>query len=157
MKIILDTNVLVSAFISREGQSATLLGIVLTFPEIQLVLSEPILAEFKGVLSRPEVRERFRYSTRDIEQFVDALRGASKMVVPTSDFKVVGEDPKDDIVIDTAYDGKVDYIVSGDSHLQRLRRFRGIRIVKPRGMLDILIGRFGDFIVPEGELDNPRT
>jgi len=155
MKITLDTNILVSAFISREGQSAALLDIVLTLPEIRLVLSEPILAEFKDVLSRSEVRERFRYSTRDIEQFVDALRSASKMVVPTSDFKVVDEDPKDDIVIDTACDGKVDYIVSGDSHLQRLRLFRGIRIVKPRGMLDIIVGRFGDFIVPEGELDNP--
>jgi len=156
MKITLDTNVLVSAFISRDGQSAALLNTILTLPEIQLVLSEPILAEFKDVLSRPEVRERFRYSTRDIEQFVDALRSASKMVVPTSDFKVVGEDPKDDSVIDTAYDGKVDYIVSGDSHLQRLRCFRGIRIVKPRGMLNIIIGRLGGFIIPERELDKPQ-
>jgi len=75
------------------------------------------------------------------------------MVTPRSDFKVVSEDPKDDIVIDTAYDGKVDYIVSGESHLQRLRRFKGIRIVKPRSMLAIILGRCRGFIVPEGELE----
>jgi putative PIN family toxin of toxin-antitoxin system len=152
MKITLDTNVLVSAFISREGQSAALLDIILTLPEIQLVQSEPIFTEFKDVLSRHEVRERFGYSAKDIEQFVDALRSASTMVTPRSNFKVVSEDPKDDIVIATAY-GKVDYIVSGDSHLQRLKRFKGIRIVKPRNMLGIILGRFWGFIVPEGELE----
>lgn len=152
MKITLDTNVLVSAFISKQGQPAVLLDIILTFPEIELVLSDPILAEFKDVLLRPEVKERFEYSAREIGQFVDALRGASTIVQVKSGFRVVSEDPKDDVIINTAYDGKVDYIVSGNSHLQRLRRFKGIRIVKPKSLLKIIRQRFGEFIIPRREL-----
>lgn len=153
MKITLDTNILVSAFISKEGQPAAILDLILTFSEIELVLSEPILAEFKDVLSRREVKERFGYSARDIDRFVNAIRSASTIVKVKSDFKVVSEDPKDNIIINTAYDGKVDYIVSGDSHLQRLRRFKGIRIVKARSMLKIIRQRFGELIIPKGELE----
>ena len=152
MKVTLDTNVLVSAFISRQGQPSAILDTILTFPEVELVLSNPILAEFKDVLLRQEVRERFGYSTKDIDRFINAIRKASTIVKLKSDFKVVSEDPKDDVVINTAYDGKVDYIVSGDSHLQRLRCFKGIRIVKPRSMLNIIRKRFGEFIIPKEEL-----
>ncbi|MCS4540015.1 MAG: hypothetical protein HYU03_04925 [Thaumarchaeota archaeon] len=52
-----------------------------------------------------------------------------------SDFKVVADDPKDNIIINTAYDGGADYIVSGDRHLEAVKRFRGIRIVSPKSML----------------------
>lgn len=148
MKVTLDTNVLVSAFISKQGQPAAILDIALTFPEIELVLSEPILGEFRDVLSRQEVRERFEYSDGDIEQFVGAIRDASTIVKPSSNLKVVSEDPKDDIIISTACDGKSDYIVSGDHHLLRLRRFRGIRIVNPLTMLNIVRRRFGELLMP---------
>ena len=152
MRITLDTNVLVSAFISKQGQPAAILDIILTFPEIELVLSEPILNEFRDVLSRQVVRERFDYSAREIDQFVNAIRNASTIVNVKSNFKVVSEDPKDDIVINTSCDGKVDYTVTGDSHLQKLKHFKGIRIVKPRSMLNIIRRRFGEFIIPKREL-----
>ena len=62
MRIVLDTNVLVSAFISKDGNPAALLDVALTLPEIEVVLSEEILEEFGDVLSRRKVRERFHYS-----------------------------------------------------------------------------------------------
>lgn len=153
MRITLDTNVLVSAFISKEGQPAAILDIFLTFPEIELVLSEPILAEFKDVLSRPEVRKRFRYSGREIDQFGDAIRRVSTIVTPKSNFKVVADDPKDDIIINSAHDGMADFLVSGDRHLLNVGSFKGIRIVNPRSMLDIIRRRFGEFIIPRRELE----
>jgi putative PIN family toxin of toxin-antitoxin system len=153
MKITLDTNVLVSAFISKQGQPAALLDIILTFPKIELVLSDPILAEFKDVLSRPEVKERFKYSKRKIGEFVDAIRNVSTIVELRSDFRVVVDDPKDDVIINTAYDGKVDFVVSGDTQLLKLKGFRGIRIVKPRAMLDIMGRRFGEFVISGRELE----
>ena len=55
MKVTLDTNVLVSAFISKYGQPAKILDIILTFPEIKLILSNSILEEFGEVISRQEV------------------------------------------------------------------------------------------------------
>ena len=153
MKITLDTNILVSAFISKQGQPSAVMDLVLTFPEIELILSEQILAEFKDVMSRLEVKKRFEYTSKDIDQFVDALRDASTIIKPNSNFNVVKEDQKDDVITNTAYDGKADYIVSGDTHLQSLKRFRTIRIVKPRSMLSIIKRRFGELIIPKEKLE----
>lgn len=147
MRITLDTNVLVSAFISKAGQPAAVLDAILTFPEIELVLSDQILEELREVLLRRDVRTRFGYSVGDTDSLVSALRAACALVRVKSDFKVVAEDPKDNIIINTAYDGGANYIVSGDRHLQRLKRFRGIRIVSPTSMVKILKRRFGRFII----------
>ncbi len=152
MRVALDTNVLVSAFISKRGRPARLLDILLTFQEIQLVSSAPILEELRDVLSRNEVKERFHYSTRDIESFVRGVRNVSVRVKIKSNFKVVVDDPKDDIVLNTAHDGGADYVVSGDHHLRGLRSFKGIKIVSPNQMMGIIMKKFGEFIIPQERL-----
>jgi predicted nucleic acid-binding protein len=56
-----------------------------------------------------------------------------------SRFKKVKADPTDDdIILRTAYDGKADYIVSGDEHLLALKEFKGIKIVTVSEMLEVL-------------------
>jgi predicted nucleic acid-binding protein len=52
--------------------------------------------------------------------------------------KVIEIDPADDIVINTAVDGKTDYIVTGDKHLLELRQFEWLHIVTVDEMLAIL-------------------
>jgi predicted nucleic acid-binding protein len=48
---------------------------------------------------------------------------------------VIQEDPDDDIFLNTALDGKADYIVSGDPHLLDLSKYKGIKIVTVDDML----------------------
>jgi len=55
-----------------------------------------------------------------------------------SNFKVVKEDPDDDVIINTAYDGHADYIVSGDNHLLRIKKFKNIKMVTVADMLKLL-------------------
>lgn len=152
MRIALDTNVLVSAFISKRGQPARLLDILLTFPEIQLISSAQILEELRDVLSRNEVKERFHYSPRDIKSFVRAVRNVSVRIKIKSNFKVVVDDPKDDVVLNTAHDGRADYIVSGDHHLRGIMSFKGIKIVNPNQMMRIIMRKFGEFIIPREKI-----
>jgi len=152
MRLTLDTNVLVSAFVSRDGNPARIVDLVLAFPEIKLVLSESILQEFRDVMLRKEVRERFEYSSRGIDAFVQDLRHVSTIIMVKSRFMVVKEDPKDNVVMNTAVDGKVDFVVSGDSHLQKLTKFRNVRIVSPKQMLRIITDRFGEIITYSDEL-----
>jgi len=147
MRITLDTNVLVSAFIARRGHSADLLELALTVESLELVLSKIILRELEDVLMRDEVKDRFSYTTQDVRRRVSALRKSAILIPVKSRFKVIREDPKDDIVLNTAYDGNADYIVSGDRDLLRVRRFRGIRIVNPRQMMDIISKDFPDFVM----------
>jgi putative PIN family toxin of toxin-antitoxin system len=153
MRVTLDTNVLVSAFISKQGHSANILDVVTTFDEIALVLSEQIMDEFEDVMAREEVKERFDYTAAEIEEFAGAIKGVAKIVRVKSDFRTVEEDPKDDMVLNTAYDGKAEYIVSGDRHLQNLKKFRGIGIVSPRQFMGIITRRFGELIVPRRDIE----
>ena len=146
MRITLDTNVLVSAFIAKHGHSANPLELALTVEVIEMVLSEPILQELGDVLLRDEVRNRFSYTQQDIRKIVATLRKSAKIVSPTSRFVRIKEDPKDDVILNTAYDGNAEYIVSGDSAMLKLRRFKGIRIVTPKQAMDIISRKFPEFV-----------
>ncbi len=64
-----------------------------------------------------------------------------EVVSVTSKFRAVEEDPKDNMVIETAYDGGADMIVTGDSHLLALRDFKGIKINTVEQMLACLGGK----------------
>jgi len=75
---------------------------------------------------------------RDIREFLEVLNITAKFVHVRSRFKVVRQDPDDDIILRTAYDSKADYIVSGDEHILALNEFRGIRIVTENEMLELL-------------------
>ncbi len=146
MRVTLDTNVLVSAFISKQGNPARILDIVTTLDEISLLLSKEILDEFRDVLSRTDVSERFQYSKQDIEEYIAAIRGVATIIKVESNFKVVKDDPNDDIILETAVDGKADFLVSGDRHLREIKSFRNVRIVSPRQFLAIIARNFGELI-----------
>jgi putative PIN family toxin of toxin-antitoxin system len=113
----------VSATIS-EGKPRKLLnrGIERRF---QIVTSEFILKELGIVLRRP----RFNMSEDEISRVVLTLMQSSDLATTTSDFNVVENDPADNIILSTAYDGGADIIVTGDRHLLDLERFKQIRIL----------------------------
>lgn len=152
MRVTLDTNVLVSAFVSKHGASADILDLIATLEEITLVLSDEILEEFADVMNRQEVRTRFPYTRANVVAFETAIRDIAEIVDVTSTFKAVKEDPKDDMVVNTALDGEADYIVSGDKHLKRLRRFKEVRILSPRTFMAVVAKTFGALILSKEEL-----
>jgi putative PIN family toxin of toxin-antitoxin system len=155
MRITLDTNVLVSAFISKRGHSARILDIVLTLEDVELVLSDEIVREFSRVMSRDELLFRFDYTLADVEELVRLLKKTSRMIKVRSNFRAVREDPADNAILNTAYDGRCEFIVSGDHHLLNLKKFRGIRILSCRQMLDLLSGRYGRFISSKAISESP--
>ena len=132
LRVVLDTNVLVSAIIS-DGKPRELLrrGISKQF---SIVTSELILKELGLVLHRP----KFKTSEDEVNRIILALMQTAEVVNVTSKLKVVEADPKDNIVIETAYDGGANMIVTGDSHLLALRDFKGIKIITVEQMLTLL-------------------
>lgn len=95
-----------------------------------------MLSDLVKVLRRKKF-EKYVTST-DIQLFSNDLQMTGKLVPVKSTFRVVAEDPDDDIIIRTAFDAKADYIVSGDRHLLALKEFKRIRIVTVDQMLVIL-------------------
>jgi len=129
LRVVLDTNVLVSAIIS-DGKPRELLRKGIS-KEFCIITSDLILRELGIVIRRP----KFKTSEDEVHRIILALMQTAEIVEVVSQFNVVEEDPKDDMVVKTAYDGRADFIVSGDSHLLALRNFRGISIVNVKQML----------------------
>jgi len=131
-RIIVDTNVLISALIS-EGKPRALIREI-TNGRLALVLSEEMLKEFQDVLRRP----KFEIPEKEIDNFVKTSIITSEMINAKSNFRIVKEDPDDDVVLNTAYDSAVEYIVTGDEHLLKLKEFKNIKIVTVSEMLNAL-------------------
>jgi len=134
LRIVVDTSVLVSSLI-RRGKPHELISRIDGI-DVRLISSSALMAELISVLAEERIA---RYVTKsDMEGFLRYVGRRTTLVGVRSKFKIVKEDPEDDVVLNTAYSGEAEYIVSGDRHLMTLREFKGIRIVTVTEMLDIL-------------------
>lgn len=134
LQITLDTNILVSALIAK-GKPRKLVKMI-ELKKANLVLSNSIIEEFEAVVRRKKFSKYVTLIT--IIQFANKIKMLSKITTVKSHFKVIKKDPEDDLILNTAYSGKADYIVSGNQHLLKLKRFRNIEIVNTTKMLKIL-------------------
>ena len=123
LRAVYDTNVLISAFISR-GSAEVLFRAVLS-GEVVLITSEDLLAEFREVLGRG----KFGFSTQQVDRMVRVVRGAVIVVKPRQRIRIITQDPDDNLVLECAFSGGADYVVSGDKHLLDLGKYRNIRII----------------------------
>lgn len=130
MRAVLDTNVLVSAVLSRAGAPGAILR-AWREDRFQLITSAPLLDELRDVLARPRIVERHGWSPEERLLFIAAFDESAIVVTPDAELRVVDEDPDDDRVLEAAITGGVDYIVSGDHHLLDLGEHAGIPIVTP--------------------------
>jgi len=123
LRIVLDTNVIISAIISDgKPRQLFLKGIEGQF---SIVTSDLMLKELVRVLRRP----KFKTSQSEIRRISRALLSSAEVVDVKSKLEVVKEDLKDNMVIETAYDGNADLIVTGDRHLLELENCEGIKIM----------------------------
>jgi len=132
--VVFDISVLVSALITRGKSKELWLKAVMK--EFDLIASREILSQFIKVAGRARFRKYVK--ERDIKDFLEAFNTTARFTSIKSRFKVVKQDPDDDIILRTAYDSGADYVVSGDEHLLALKEFRGIRIVTVSEMLELL-------------------
>jgi len=132
VRVVLDTNILISAFVFPGGspESVYRAGIQ---RRIELVTSPPLLAEFGRVLS-----EKFGWEPSFVEEAVVQIARIGTIVRPRQRLAVVKDDPDDDRVLEAAIAGGTEAIVSGDRHLLRLGRWDKIRILKAAALLEEL-------------------
>ena len=124
MKVVLDTNILISAFVFPGGPPEDVFRAALE-GRIELVTSPPLLAGFGRVLS-----SKFGWEPSIAEQAVAQIARVVTVVRPKERMVEIVDDPDDDRVLEAAIVGGADVIVSGDRHLLGLRTWRGIEIEK---------------------------
>ncbi len=132
MRVVLDTNVLISALI-KSGKPQHLLKVLLG-PDHALILSEPIIEEFSRVTADEKIE---RYADDEaVMGFLQALLSRAVFVRLRSRVHVF--DNPDDEVLSTAKEGDADFIVTGDKHMLDLKEFRRIKIVTVQKALSIM-------------------
>jgi len=129
MKITTDTNILVSS-IFWSGDSDKILEKV-EKKEVELVLSEDIINELLKVLDYKEIQNKIKDKNLEMRRTVEKIVSISTIVEPKQKLGIVKEDPDDNIILECAIEGNVDYILSNDKHLLKLEEFREIKIIKP--------------------------
>ena len=129
MKIVLDTNVLVSG-IFFSGPPAEILR-AWSHGKIRLVLSPEILDEYTRVSA--ELAEKF--SGIDVQRILDLVVVHSVVCSPAPMPERVCEDPHDDMYIAAAIDSRTKIIVSGDKHLLKVSGYQGVSVITPRQFL----------------------
>ena len=130
MKVVLDTNVLVSGIFYSGPPSAILRA--WKQGKFRLILTPPILEEYKDVAAR--LGERF--PGIDIARIIELVIVESELCRPVALAQPVCADPKDDKFIATAISGKANVIVSGDKHLLNVSGYHGILVVTPRVFIE---------------------
>jgi putative PIN family toxin of toxin-antitoxin system len=128
VKVIIDTNVLVSALLGGYARSVIDLWMQDRF---QLVISSAILTEYVEVIARP----KFKLPSHVIDDITSYLFRNAILVTPTITVKSGSVDPKDNSFLEAAIAGQVDAIVSGDHHLLDLESCEGIPIIPVRAFL----------------------
>jgi len=123
MKIVLDTNVLIAAFITRGACSDVLEHCV---RQHRLITSEHILNEF-----REHMVHKFNLSAAEAEEAVNLLRSVTELVYPADLGTAACRDPADDLVLGTAVAGEATCIVTGDNDLLVIEQFCDIDIIRP--------------------------
>jgi putative PIN family toxin of toxin-antitoxin system len=131
-RVVIDTNVLVSALLSPHSPPGHATGRVLDYAI--LLASEATLAEIEEVLTRPKLAKVL--SGEDSARFLRDYRNGVHLVSIDNPIQAC-RDPHDDKFLEVAINGKADILVTGDQDLLALDPFRGVRILSPQAFLTL--------------------
>jgi len=131
LKVVLDTNVLISA-LGWSGPPSDCLNLIIEEDIINFI-SEPILEELMDVMNYP----KFKFTEKEKEEFLEILISYSILVDPEEKVEKIKEDPDDNKFLECSIKANADYIISGDQHLLGLKRFKRIEIISPKEFLEL--------------------
>ena len=131
LRLVIDTNVVVSAALKPEGLQRTVVLLAMTKPA-RWYVSEAIVAEYAMVLTRPELK--IRRSLR--QQLLQLIRNHARVVVP-SRIAQITSDPADNIFLECADVARADYLLTGNQrHFPKF--WKGTKIISSREFLSVI-------------------
>lgn len=139
MRLVLDTNVVVSAML-WDGAPRRLLRTA-AGANIWLFVSSPLLEELKEVLSRGKFQKQIAALSISSDQLLNIYAKEAVIVLPLP-VPRLAPDPDDDVVIGTALAAKADFLVTGDRALLSVAGREDVRIVTVRDALDAIARDF---------------
>ena len=120
MRIVLDTNILVSGLMFPDGTPGRVVAAWFD-AEFDVVSSREQLAEIGRVLGYPKIRRVLKWDVDRIERFLRLLHGRVEIVEPDSAAVDTPRDPDDAPILGALVAGDADFLVTGDRDLLALR------------------------------------
>jgi len=133
LKVVLDTNVFISAAIL--GRVCEDVVQTCRFSNIEVFISKEIISEIKNKLL-----EKFQWNEEQVGIFLESILEFCNIEEVIEKISFIKDDPDDDKILETAVSGKCDFIISGDKHLLRLRTYEEIKILNPSDFLLLVKG-----------------
>jgi putative PIN family toxin of toxin-antitoxin system len=126
-KVVFDTNVYISAFITRGGKAEQAWKLALE-GKVEVFTSVAILTEMAGKL-----REKFHWRDELIKATIKHIAKTAKVIKPSIKINILADEP-DNRILECAQGAGAEIIVTGDKHLLDLVSFKGIKISLEAGM-----------------------
>lgn len=137
IRAVLDTNVIVSGVIKKNGPPARILA-ALFHKQFISITSSALLNEAARVLAYPKIARTYRISPEQADAILSTLTIQSHWIqTPTLHIKA-SRDASDDVFLAHALHGNASFLVTGDNDLLQLKEFREVRIVSPELFLQVL-------------------
>ena len=133
MKVVLDTNVLVSGTFWR-GASGKILEMI-DKGTLEIVLSKELIDEYYQVINREEIMDKIINKNLILNKSVSKIIKESRIIEPLEKLNIITEDPDDNAILECAVEGSVNHIITQDNHLLKLKEFREIKIITPEEFL----------------------
>jgi len=131
MRVVLDTNILISAVFWRGSPYKVVLNALKS--KYSLYLSHQILDEIEEKL-----RVKFKFPDDKIQEHIEILRAYGEIIRPIVKLNVIKADADDNKILECAVSCGADYIVSGDNHLLDLSEYKGIKIITAKEFLGLV-------------------
>ena len=127
MKVVIDTNVFISSFLSPKGTPRLIIDLWKT-GQVTICLCAEILTEYMEVLARMGLA-----GEPELKELLDLFRTRQQIdfVVIDNDLHIIEADPADDKFLECAIKARAACIVSGDKHLKGLQVYEGVPILSP--------------------------
>jgi len=126
LKLVIDTNVIISALLKPESNPALILSLILR-GDCRLCLTEKIFTEYEEVWGRSKFKNMDHTSVR---RFLSTLRKRALWVIPKVAIDVA-KDPDDNAFLECAVESKADFLITGNIHHFPEKKFHRTSILTP--------------------------
>lgn len=131
MKLVLDSNIFIAAFLAK-GLASDILKLG-QLGKLQIYSSEDILDEVKKKLIKKAKLDR-----KYVKDFISHIKKSVSIVKPSQKLKVIKKDPDDNKILECAVEANADLIISMDKHLLRLKSYKTAGIIHPKTLTWII-------------------
>ena len=134
-KVVLDTNIIVSALLKENSIPAFILLLTLQ-DKIRLYLTNEIFSEYQGVLKRKKFKS---LSSAKVDRLLSQIKKQALWVKPRILVNAIQKDPADNKFLECAAEADADFLITGNTRHFSFKQFNKTKIVTPREFINLIL------------------